>query len=147
MVGLKAIPPNTFTISFLETINVRKRARRTIASDDEDETVESTTGSVEVKDLPSTQERKDEELSATTKRLKLEAGSPKKSEAPSAVALEAATTESELEAKEDKASDAVNSDNEAQEVEQVDEIEQEKEAVEIKQAAAKWYTLFAKGSD
>ncbi|KAF9286404.1 hypothetical protein BGZ68_002931 [Mortierella alpina] len=129
-----------------ENVNVRKRTRRTIASDDEDGTEESTTGPAEVKELSSTQERKDEELSATTKRLKLEAGSPKKSKALPTEALETATAEPEVEVKEDKASGSVTSDNEAQEVEQVDEIEQEKEAVEIKQAAAKWADMFSKSS-
>ncbi len=126
--------------SFPENINVRKRTRRTIASDDEDETGESITTPTEAKELSSTQERKDEELSATTKRLKLEALSPKKSKAPpiEGFELEAANAESKVEAKEDKVSDSANSDNEAQAVEQADEIEQDKEAVEIKQAAAKW---------
>lgn len=135
-----------------------------IDTDDEDE---PTASAVEAE--PSlTQEHREEELTATTKKLKLDPTSPKKPKASSTVVKEKAKKVQETvqekvkevtevtevkEAKEKSkavvAEDdvvetpSVSEDKEIEEAEREDE-EQEKEAVEIKQAAAKWADMFSK---
>lgn len=135
-----------------------------IDTDDEDE---PTAPIVEAE--PSlTQEHREEELTATTKKLKLDPTSPKKPKVPSTVVKERTKEAQETvrekvmefkevkEVKEAKertkaivAEDdvvetpSVSEDKEIEEAEKEDE-EQEKEAVEIKQAAAKWADMFSK---
>ncbi|KAG0213346.1 hypothetical protein BGX28_004684 [Mortierella sp. GBA30] len=122
----------------LDNVRIRKRNRRAIASDDEEEEQESTAAPTEIKELSSTQERKDDELSATTKKLKLDANSPHFADMKEAITTETGPRESD-----DKVSDSVDGEADAEEA---DEIEQAKEVVEIKQAAAKWADMFSKSS-
>ncbi|KAG0340711.1 hypothetical protein BG000_011268 [Podila horticola] len=142
------------------SFKIRKRSRRVIDTDDEDEPIAP---AVEA-EASLTQEHRDEELTATTKKLKLDPTSPKKSKASSAVVTEKTETTEETvkekvkEVKEGKEVEgevkavaahdnidtpSVSEDKEIEEAEKEDE-EQEKEAVEIKQAAAKWADMFSK---
>ncbi|KAF9382853.1 hypothetical protein CPB97_006899 [Podila verticillata] len=146
------------------SFKIKKRTRRVIDTDDEDE---PTAPIVEAE--PSlTLEHREEELTATTKKLKLDPTSPKKPKVPSTVVKERTKEAQETvrekvmefkevkEVKEAKertkaivAEDdvvetpSVSEDKEIEEAEKEDE-EQEKEAVEIKQAAAKWADMFSK---
>lgn len=151
----------TFHLSTIASLKIRKRSRRVIDTDDEDEPIAP---AVEA-EASLTQEHRDEELTATTKKLKLDPTSPKKSKLSSAVVAEKTkeTTEETVkekvkEVKEGKEVEgkvkavaahdnvdtpSVSEDKEIEEAEKEDE-EQEKEAVEIKQAAAKWADMFSK---
>ncbi|KAF9996618.1 hypothetical protein BGZ79_009653 [Entomortierella chlamydospora] len=131
-----------------EVVKVRKRVRRTIQSDDEEEQVTETVVS-DVKVSSSTQDHRDEELTATTKKLKLDPASPKKPKAQPIDTKDTQTVAKEVEP--DVTKDIGNetpSVDEAQEEDedQVDLIEQ-KEAVEIKEAAAKWADMLSSSTD
>ncbi|KAG0036991.1 hypothetical protein BGZ82_003319 [Podila clonocystis] len=146
------------------SFKIKKRSRRVIDTDDEDEPIAL---AVEA-DVSLTQEHREEELNATTKKLKLDPNSPKKPKGAPAVAKEKTKEtaqetpkENVKEVKEVKeikeakekakavvAEDIVETpsaseDKEIEEAEKEDE-EQEKEAVEIKQAAANWADMFSK---
>ncbi|KAF9362052.1 hypothetical protein BGX34_006760 [Mortierella sp. NVP85] len=137
-----------------ESVSVRKRTRRVLDSEDEDEEVAAVAvESGKAKDAKVTeqsvaQEHGEEELSATTKKLKLDSVTPNK---PKAEALASKNQKSvsrsgsERQLLDDKAAaeaeDKIEVDDEVQ-----DDIEQQDEAVEIKQAAAKWADMFSKSS-
>ncbi|KAG0090749.1 hypothetical protein BGZ92_002275 [Podila epicladia] len=132
------------------SFKIKKRTRRVIDTDDEDEPI---TTAVEA-EISLTQEHKEEELASTTKKLKLDPTSPQKPKASSAITKEKTKDISQETVKEveEKAkavvedcveTPSVSEDKEFEEAEKEDE-EQEKEAVEIKQAAAKWADMFSK---
>lgn len=116
-------------------------------SDDEDEEVAAVaveTGkakNAKVTEQPVAQEHGEEELSATTKKLKLDPVTPNKPKAETLASKNqksVSRSESKRQSLDDKAAseseDKIEADDEVQE----DDIEQQDEAVEIKQAAAKW---------
>ncbi|KAF8945628.1 hypothetical protein BGZ47_002283 [Haplosporangium gracile] len=130
-------------------VSVKKRHRRVIESEDEaeDAIVEEKTETIE--EHSSTQEHKDEELTATTKRLKLDPTSPRKPKAqpiavkePVATKLEALTKyvkdvkDQEEEIKEPAEDEEDINDDEVE----AEEIEQEKES------AAKWADMVSKST-
>ncbi|KAF9189923.1 hypothetical protein BGZ51_009135 [Haplosporangium sp. Z 767] len=129
-----------------ESFKIKKRSRRVIASDDEEDTEETIVEVEKVKEQLSTQEHKAEDLAATTKRLKLDAASPKKPGTQSIVVkepmVEAKETETESDTKESMDEVAI-----AEAEDRAEEIEQEKEAIEIKETAAKWADMFSKSSN
>ncbi|KAF9957301.1 hypothetical protein BGZ65_002140 [Modicella reniformis] len=131
---------------------VKKRNRRVLDSDNEDdELAKVTVGTKEVKEVKeikeqsSTQEHREEELTMTTKKLKLDPVSPEKPKARS-LSSKGQKATNRVEPKDDEAANLVDDDIEADDENQVDEIEQRDEAAEIKQAAAKWADMFSKSS-
>lgn len=144
-----ALSNPSLSLPFAESVSVRKRTRRVLDSDDEDEEVAiaatetGKTNDAKVTEQPATLVHGDEELSATTKKLKLDPATSNKSKAE-AMASKAQKPSIRAESKrpqslDDKSAaeteDKIEADDEVQE----DDIEQQDEAVEIKQAAAKWY--------
>ncbi|KAF9085425.1 hypothetical protein BGX23_009674 [Mortierella sp. AD031] len=130
-----------------ETANmsVKKRSRRVIESDDEEEpVVEEKMETTE--EQPSTQEHRDEDLTATTKKLKLGPISPKK---PKAQPIEAKEPETVMPSapkvtkvqEEEAKKSAGDDDDEVDAKVEADEIKQEKEA------AAKWADMFSKSTN
>ncbi|KAF9438131.1 hypothetical protein BGZ76_009586 [Entomortierella beljakovae] len=121
----------------LENSKVRKRTRRVIASDSEDEgTVEEPkSGS---KESLSIQEQRDEELTATAKKLKLDPSASQENTRVKASNLATKQVESNSNGKLE--SNEIDEVQDADEDIQPDEIER-KEDVEIKQAAAKWANM------
>ncbi|KAF9352127.1 hypothetical protein BGX26_010001 [Mortierella sp. AD094] len=132
-----------------EVTKVRKRVRRTIESEDEEEEITKVVAN-DVKEPSSIQEHRDEELTATTKKLKLDPTSPKKPKAQpiDAKAPQAAAKKAKPDVTEeiDNETQSVDEVQEEDEEDQVDEIEQ-KEAVEIKEAAAKWADMLSSSAD
>ncbi|KAF8969544.1 hypothetical protein BGZ46_010656 [Entomortierella lignicola] len=136
-----------------EIIRVRKRDRRAIGSDDEEEE-KITSSNMEAandNDEPlSTQEHQDEDLTATTKKLKLDPASPKKpkagninTKAPQSIAKK---VKPELEEKSEDEVQSIDEEKDAEDDDQIDIIDQ-KEAVEIKESAAKWADMLSSSSD
>lgn len=123
-------------------MSVKKRYRRVLESDDEEEvSVEERTEAVE--ELPSTQEHRDEELTATTKRLKLDPTSPKKPKAQPITGNDPAATKPTAPTKDVKSiKDVKDQEEEVKKpAEDEDEIDDKGEADEIeqeKESAAKW---------
>ncbi|KAF9327872.1 hypothetical protein BG006_008874 [Podila minutissima] len=134
------------------SFKIKKRTRRVIDTDDEDEPIAL---AVEA-EISLTQEHREEELTATTKKLKLDPTSPQKPKASSTITKEKTKENVQETVKEVKEkakavvedvveTHSVSEDKEFEEAEKEDE-EQEKEAVEIKQAAAKWADMFSKSA-
>ncbi|GJJ79072.1 DNA ligase 1 [Entomortierella parvispora] len=123
----------------------KKRERRLVDSDDEDTAQEPTNAAEETKVHASTQEHREEELATTTKKLKLDAASPKK---PKTQAIEK-ISQNPLTTPEvtDDLIEAAEKEEAELQAAQADDIEQAAEAVEIKQAAAKWADMFSRSSD
>jgi DNA ligase-1 len=124
-------------------VSVKKRHRKVIESDDEEEdvAVEEKTETVEIQ--LSIQEYKDEELTATTKRLKLDPTSPKKPKAQPLAAKEPVGTKTAAPVKEDVDVKDVKDKEEVvkKPAEDEDDIDDKFEADEIeqeKESAAKW---------
>ncbi|KAG0351220.1 hypothetical protein BG005_009313 [Podila minutissima] len=131
---------------------IKKRTRRVIDTDDEDEPIAL---AVEA-EISLTQKHREEDLTATTKKLKLDPTSPQKPKASSTITREKTKETVQETVKEVKEkvkavvedvveTHSVSEDKEFEEAEKEDE-EQEKEAVEIKQAAAKWADMFSKSA-
>ncbi|KAF9913655.1 hypothetical protein BX616_009765 [Lobosporangium transversale] len=125
-----------------DTFKVKKRSRRTIQSDDE---IEEAAVKVNETKIHSMQEQKEEELAATTKKLKLDSILP--------CETKGSITDSSPEPKLKKSepmetidSEEVKDRNDEADA-QVNEIEQLQEAVEIKQAAAKWADMLSSSKD
>ncbi|KAF9298655.1 hypothetical protein BGZ74_009286 [Mortierella antarctica] len=134
------------------SFKIKKRTRRVIDTDDEDEPIAL---AVEA-EISLTQEHREEDLTATTKKLKLDPTSPQKPKASSTITREKTkeTVQETVKEVKEKAkavvedvveTHSVSEDKEFEEAEKEDE-EQEKEAVEIKQAAAKWADMFSKSA-
>ncbi|KAF9925522.1 hypothetical protein FBU30_004686 [Linnemannia zychae] len=123
-------------------ISAKKRIRRVITSDDEEN------------ELTSTQEHKEEELAATTKRLKLDPISPKKPKAQSISINESIATKSTtptMNSNDVKGSDDIkNQESEGNIPADDDDIAAESVTEEIeqeKEAAAKWADMFSKSTN
>ncbi|KAF9171779.1 hypothetical protein BGX21_006796 [Mortierella sp. AD011] len=131
-----------------EVVKVRKRVRRMIQSDDEEEEVTETIVS-DVKVSSSAQDHRDEELTATTKKLKLDPASPKK---PKPQPIDMKDTQTTVEKAKSDVTEEVNNETPSvdevrkEDEDQIDVIEQ-KEAVEIKEAAAKWADMLSSSID
>ncbi|KAG0279487.1 hypothetical protein BGZ95_001070 [Linnemannia exigua] len=137
-----------------ETANVsaKKRNRRVIQSDDEDEDVAVEEKTQAVEEKPSTQEHKDEDLTATTKRLKLDPTSPKKPKAQPVEAKKPVAIKSAAPTKDIKDINDTNvNDEEIQKpAENDDDVDAKDEADEIeqdKESAAKWADMFSKSTN
>lgn len=142
----------TFHLSTIAPFKIKKRTRRVIDTDDEDEPIAL---AVEA-EISLTQKHREEDLTATTKKLKLDPTSPQKPKASSTITREKTKETVQETVKEVKEkvkavvedvveTHSVSEDKEFEEAEKEDE-EQEKEAVEIKQAAAKWADMFSKSA-
>ncbi|KAF9427908.1 hypothetical protein BGZ94_003881 [Podila epigama] len=146
------------------SLKVKKRNRRVIDTDDDDEAEEP--------EVSLTQEHREDELAATTKKLKLDPLAPQKTEpsmmetveepVPTVIKEKTNASNINVESSKDSQADTPSTTTSttsntiatkemedekdgADEIE--DDQEQEKEAVEIKQAAAKWADMFSKSSD
>ncbi|KAG0297111.1 hypothetical protein BGZ96_007662 [Linnemannia gamsii] len=133
-------------------VSVKKRHRRVIESDDEEEDVSVEEKTETMEEQPSTQEHRDEELTTTTKRLKLDPNSPKKPKAQPLAVKESGITKPEAPAKE--AEDAKDVKDKEEEVKkpsvEEDNIDDKTEADEIeqeKESAAKWADMFSKSTN
>ncbi|KAG0297474.1 hypothetical protein BGZ98_000581 [Dissophora globulifera] len=137
----------------LESVAIRKRSRRIIDSEDEGEDDGPADVAIEVEEHSLTQEHRDEDLTATTKKLKLDPSSPRKPKSvpikskkpPPAAKTDTAEPESRTESTSKSIEDDIE-DNIEEDEEVAEELEQEKDDVEIKQAAAKWADMFSKSS-
>ena len=116
-------------------MSIKKRNRRVIESDDDEEAIlEEKMEAVE--EQPSTQEHRTEELTATTKKLKLDPISPKTPKAQPIAVRESETVKplssNDAKVQEEEAEKPADDDGEVDAKVEADEIKQEKEA------AAKW---------
>lgn len=108
------------------------------SEDEEEEVQESVKVTEEIQGhSSSTQEHREDDLTTTTKKLKLDPVSPKKPGAKKVVEKAVEKLEKTPVIAEDPTEAADDEDAEVKAA-QADDIEQAKEAVEIKQAAAKW---------
>ncbi|KAI1321163.1 hypothetical protein EDD11_007729 [Mortierella claussenii] len=134
-----------------DKINIRRRSRRRVEIDDDDdeETMDSK-GVREVKEGFLNQEHKDEDLTTTAKRLKLDPTSPKTPRAQiDSSNVEVLTKKIEAQSANDGEAEESIADKIEDELEdaKAEELEQEKEEVEIKQAAAKWANMLSSSSE
>ncbi|KAI8354463.1 hypothetical protein B0O80DRAFT_386244 [Mortierella sp. GBAus27b] len=132
----------------IETVSVRKRSRRILDSDEEEEEIavvsvetKGVSDAKESKGQSSTREHGDEELTATTKKLKLDPVTPEKPKAqPLDLKGKKTTKRTDPEVSQPQDGKVVEEEEDNivdDDEEHVDEVEQRNEDVEIKQAAAK----------